>query len=398
MIKSVSIKNFKSHKDSTILLTSGVNSIFGDSDSGKSAIIKALYWCINNQPSGDSFINNPKIPTIVAIELNNGTIIEREKSKSNNKYTIINGEDRQEFKSFNQGVPDEIKNLLKIKQFNFQSQFDDHFLLSNSSGEVAKFFNDVIDLDIIDTTFENILKDDSRVKTEIKRLKNDLEEINKKEMCFEWIDSADNELIQIEKIDNKILTIEPKISTIKSNIFQIKISEAKLLQYKDLEKIELKIREIDAFTKKLSMITPKITSLKNKIREIKELEKEKQKYKNLNVIEQDIKKILDLTDKITPIKKDIKAIKEIVNEISKIESKKKYLNIDNIEKEYGLIAKLNTSVIKVKGEKQKLLSVITKIKESEIEISRIISKIKVAEDKILKLLPEICPLCGSKTK
>ena len=85
MIKSVSIKNFKSHKDSTILLTSGVNSIFGDSDSGKSAIIKALYWCINNQPSGDSFINNPKIPTIVAIELNNGTIIERERVREKDR-------------------------------------------------------------------------------------------------------------------------------------------------------------------------------------------------------------------------------------------------------------------------------------------------------------------------
>lgn len=398
MFKSLTIKNFKSHKDSKILLTSGVNSIFGDSDSGKSAIMKALYWCIHNQPSGDSFINNPKIPTIVAIELDNGVIIEREKYKSVNKYAIINGKDRQEFKSFNQGVPNEVKELLKFKSFNFQLQFDDHFLLSNNSGEVARFFNDVIDLDVIDSTFENILKDDFRIKAEIKRLKNTLEEINKESECFEWIDSADDELSKIEKIDNKISIIEPKISFIESKIEEIKETEIKFLKYKNLQEMEMDMVGISILTEKIPLIKSKAISLKNKITEIKEIEINLSKYKKLSLMEKDILEISNISEKIIPIKKNLTLIKNIISEIKRIENIKSSLNLDDIEREYNVVVKLNQSVINARINQFSLLSIINKIKDSELELSKIKSKIKNLETKFCEIMPDICPLCGNEAK
>lgn len=397
MIKSIRIKNFKSHKDSKILLKGGVNSIFGDSDSGKSAIMKALYWCIYNQPSGDSFINNPKISTIVSVELDNEIIIEREKGKGVNKYTIINGKDKQEFKSFNQGVPDEVKNLLKFKSFNFQLQFDDHFLLSNNSSEVAKFFNDVIDLDIIDSTFENILKDDFRIKAEIKRLKNSLEEINKESECFEWIDSADNELAGIEKIDGEISTIESNISHIYPKIEEIKESEIKLLKYKKLQQMDTDMVGISILTEKLPLIKSKILSLKNKIEETKELEKTLIKYKKISLMEKDISEILSISEKISPIKKSLILIKNITSEIKKVENTKSLFNIEKIEEEYSVISNLNQNVNNIDHNKYLLFSIVNKIKDSELEISKMNSKIKILENKFSEIMPDICPLCGNET-
>jgi len=55
MIKQLTIKNFQSHKKTKLEFSDGVNIIIGQSDSGKTAIIRALNWVVNNKPSGDSF-------------------------------------------------------------------------------------------------------------------------------------------------------------------------------------------------------------------------------------------------------------------------------------------------------------------------------------------------------
>ena len=48
MIKSLHIQNFQSHKKTTLKFHKGINVVIGQSDSGKSAIIRALNWTINN--------------------------------------------------------------------------------------------------------------------------------------------------------------------------------------------------------------------------------------------------------------------------------------------------------------------------------------------------------------
>ena len=53
MIQSLHIKNLQSHKDSHLDFCEGVNVIVGPSDSGKSAILRALRWIVKNRPQGD---------------------------------------------------------------------------------------------------------------------------------------------------------------------------------------------------------------------------------------------------------------------------------------------------------------------------------------------------------
>jgi len=47
MINSLTIQNFQSHKNTTLEFDNGINIIIGQSDSGKTAIIRALNWVIN---------------------------------------------------------------------------------------------------------------------------------------------------------------------------------------------------------------------------------------------------------------------------------------------------------------------------------------------------------------
>jgi exonuclease SbcC len=58
MIDSLSIQNFQSHEKTELEFDEGINIIIGQSDSGKSAILRALNWVVNNKPNGEAFKSN----------------------------------------------------------------------------------------------------------------------------------------------------------------------------------------------------------------------------------------------------------------------------------------------------------------------------------------------------
>ena len=57
MIKTVELKNFMSHRHTTIELSGGLNVLIGQNNSGKSAIIAALQILCRNQ-SGDFMVRH----------------------------------------------------------------------------------------------------------------------------------------------------------------------------------------------------------------------------------------------------------------------------------------------------------------------------------------------------
>ena len=125
MIKKLDIHNFQSHQKTSLEFHHGVNTIIGSSDSGKSAIIRALNWVINNRPTGDSIIQYGQESAKVSITLDPGQVIARGKSKATNYYTISSGtEKKQEFKAIKTDVPDEVGKVLKYNELNLQYQMD----------------------------------------------------------------------------------------------------------------------------------------------------------------------------------------------------------------------------------------------------------------------------------
>jgi exonuclease SbcC len=146
MIKTLHIANFQSHKDTLIEFDPGVNIIVGASDSGKTAIIRALRWLITNRPSGDAFRSMWGGDTSVMMDN-----ITRVKGKNKNGYTY----DENEYQAAGADVPESVAQALNFSDLSWQGQMDSPFLLSASSGEVARALNEVADLDKIDSTLSN---------------------------------------------------------------------------------------------------------------------------------------------------------------------------------------------------------------------------------------------------
>jgi len=156
MIKSLELHNFQSHKRSSLEFDPGVNVIIGPSDSGKTAVIRALRWLVWNRPLGDAMRSTWGGSTHVRITTEEG-IVTRLKNNTEQGYVLKIGDKvKSHFNAVRTDVPKEISDILNLNEINLQQQLDSPFLLTDSSGEVAKHFNKVAHLDQIDSGLKNV--------------------------------------------------------------------------------------------------------------------------------------------------------------------------------------------------------------------------------------------------
>ena len=112
-LQRLTIENFQSHEFTQIDFSPGFNVIVGQSDQGKSALIRALKWLIYNEPRGVDFIRVGATRSSVTILLTDGTQITRERTPSRNRYyLLIPGQEENIFEGFGSRVPQEIQDAL----------------------------------------------------------------------------------------------------------------------------------------------------------------------------------------------------------------------------------------------------------------------------------------------
>lgn len=155
MIQSIFLRNFQAHRRTKLEFAPGVNAIAGASDQGKSSIIRALRWVVENRPLGDSFRSNfaGEQDTEVTVETTDGEIVTRTKGPKTNLY-VVNGKELLPDKS----VPEDALAALRLGSVNFQHQMDAPFLLSLGSSKLSQYLNEVAGLDAIDRATSNIRK------------------------------------------------------------------------------------------------------------------------------------------------------------------------------------------------------------------------------------------------
>lgn len=199
MIKSIVLNNFLSHKKTKLDFSDGVNIICGPTDSGKSAIIRALRWVITNRPTGDSFRSSWGGDTEVSIVTDKSEII-RAKTDKGNFYQL----DKLEFKAFKADVPEEIKKALNLDATNLQTQFESHFLLSKSAGEVATHFNKVAHLDKIDVGLQNIQRWLRKLQQDIIYNEAQVEELTEQLSEYDDLKVIEKLVTRLELLDKEV--------------------------------------------------------------------------------------------------------------------------------------------------------------------------------------------------
>jgi len=351
MLKSLQIQNYQSHKNTQLEFDPGVNAIIGATDSGKSVILRSLNWIFNNRPSGDAFRSTWGGDTVVDIEMEE-EIISREKGKEN-LYTISSqGKQPKEFKAMGQSVPDEIQLLLNIKSINCQFQHDSIFLLSQSPGEIARYLNEIVNLDKIDIALKNIAK---QLRGETQNLKQGtfhLSELNEQIQQYDWVNQADGNLIVLENLEKEINRGQKEVYTLK-----ILIEEVSNIN-REKEQTEI-ILDAENFLEKQFIVETEISKIRLSKENLIFL------YKELEKIDSHLCSARILAD----LQPDLNFLLTLDNEIM-IESNQ-YFKLEDISKE---------------------------IEDIETQQKELQIKLKKQEEEFHKLMPSICPLCGHEVK
>lgn len=267
MIITLSIANFLSHKKSQLDFSPGVNVIVGPTDSGKSAIIKALKWVITNRPMGDGMRSSWGGETFVEVIVDDFAIA-RAKEDNINSYLI----DESRFNAIKGDVPEEIVKALNLTEINLQTQFDSHFLLSKSSGEVAQYFNKAAHLDRIDTALQNIQKWTRDVSKKLEYNTQALTTSQERLEDFDCLGSIEESLIILEEKQNASNSLEKDRIALVKICNDIVYIDHQLEEYSFLTELEESVNSLLGLITRKKEISNSIILLKGTIRKANDID------------------------------------------------------------------------------------------------------------------------------
>ncbi len=338
MIESLSITNFQSHRDSKFNFDSGVNVIVGPSDGGKSAVVRALGWPINNKPSGDSFRNWDDDNTIV--ELNTGdTDIIRGKTKTDgNFYCLVSIKQcRNEiYKAFGQGVPEEIKRVLNIGDINIQSQHDPPFLLSQSPGEVARTLNKIVNLDVIDSSLAHANRRVKASHAELVSKKSVLKITKNKIKDLNWLDQADKDLVRLEAVEADLEVEMNEVFDICATIDHVEANHIETAGFKPLLNLEVDVDIIIVLQTKLEDTENKKDSLVDLTKAILENQYNIEDYDTTLNLKSKVDELISLQNKIAEDWQSKKTLGRLIIDIERDNAQILQIEIESkqLEKEF----------------------------------------------------------------
>lgn len=348
MIESLEIKNFESHAHTILEFHPGINAIVGSSDCGKTSILRSLYWVLQNAGSVSRLSHwikkkdgSLKGEASVGIVLG-GKTLARVRNQDRNGYDI-NG---QELSAIGRDTPEGIVTFLNMSYVNIGKQFDKHFLISETPGEVARKLNEMVKLDIIDSTLSKVESLKRECRKFIVTKAEDIAHSEETIANLAWVDKAEPLIKKCEGIEKKKLKIDSDIGVLTTTIALCNVNTDIVNKFKALGDVPTIFGKVDA------LITKK-EDIKNKISKV-------------NSILESITKNNLVLEKFNKVKK----------------AKRLFTIVDDALEEKG----------KIEGIVQKLKIRIAAIEAANKDYE---ASMKGMEE-VKALMPSVCPLCGNK--
>lgn len=316
----IEITNFQKWKHLSIDFTDGVNCIIAPTDSGKSAIIRAILWVVfnknyknlrrkdkNNEVSASTSVK-------LTIEHENETFIVERYVDNKTSYYKFNDE---VFKALNKKVPDKIQKLFSVSDINVQTQFDPPFLITSTSGDISKLINEMIGLEEMDNMEQHVnsemkacLSEEKNLEAIISNIQYDLSsfvslsdfesDYNKASSLYQKIADNDQELRKIALNVSNIASINSTLSLIRT----------KTQEEECLYSIGAMLKSVQENKEQLDRLRKLTTILSQKNITIPDSSFLDEKYNKLKQVVTTKNTIQKLVDHIAAINKDMKVCSE----------------------------------------------------------------------------------------
>jgi exonuclease SbcC len=407
-IKRLEITNFQSHEFTTIDFVNGLNAIVGESNQGKTSIIRAIRWCFLNSPDGTDFIRNGANEAIVKVFLSNGkTIIRKRDRKKGNFYELIDENGKLDpFSGFGKKIPEKIVKAHGITPvgdgiyFQIAEQTEGPFMMSLKPKQRAEVLGNLEELSRVDRALSEVNSDHTAsnkaknsVEKELKKLKLELE---KKKVEIERLQVKIGTLKELKEGIESILEVNEYMTKQLKRLCDI---QEELIQLKkDIEKADRLITEwpaeADDQVRQFRFLSPIINRLEQLQAELSVL----------HTIPED--KIRAWDGKRKEIDEKVENFRELSRLLQQLETKESEL--EGIDTSYiGRLTELDSVTPDMELTTFRILfNHLEGIKryEEDIEVNKKITKETEAQLKqlILELAAKfhdagICATCGQKT-
>jgi len=393
MITKVEIYNFQSHKKSIMEFVPGTNVIIGASDTGKSAVFRAINWVCSNRPLGDSFRSEWGGDTHVILHTSEGNTIERIRTATKNAY-IING---QVLEAFGHSVPEDVLNILQIDSANIHAQMDPPFLLSSTPGEAAQMLNTAASIDDIDHTIAGLKRSYNQIDIDIKHAKKQHSEVSEQLKKYENLPIIEKKLREVEQQEVYRGEMEESLEDLRR--FTQKGNHINS-QLRDTEYIPIlleKCGEVEKRNTRYQNTLEQVEKLEktiNKARKIQEELKETIHIDNGFVIlkntEETFSKWKSKTEQMAQVRRALNRAREVKTVLSSTRYFKKGSRLlEEAEEVFSNWKEKNY-------QQEQLKQVMNQAVRNKRELDRLKRKVEKLEEEFHELAPEQCPLCGNR--
>jgi DNA repair protein SbcC/Rad50 len=391
MIKSVKIKNFQSHKETSLEFHQGLNGIVGTSDSGKSAILRALHWNRENRPTGEAHISrwakDEKKRLIddcsVTVEPSVGPVTRR-RSSDFNGYEV----DGQTLEAIKTEVPQAVTDAYNFTDVNVQRQLDPPFLLSKSGPEVSRFFNQILKLEKMDQLISAAASKADRTAGELRDIvgvknksakqnkKGKIDDVVEKIEALDWIDEAKVLLSQIGTLEDTINSTEASIRLLQVLVSQIEKAKQDIAKYSEVAGLGDFVEVCQASCDKANKLSLSVYTLSNLRHQIDEAKVLADKSQAVVLTEPLVEACISANKQAIEAERRVNDLQSTVTVITSIEKAKQK-------------ADLVLSVIPELEKSQILQSEIQSTEVKILSLSQARSGVMMAEQSISRLSPAI---------
>jgi len=214
MLTKLIIENIQSHKHTVTNFKSGINAIIGPSGTGKSALVRSIIINLTNQPAQmqSQLIRHGEKGYCITTEDDRNNSITRKKAPGINQY-IVND---NVLEAVNKSVPVDVQDIFNFTEINYSSQLSGAFLFHFTSGEIGKYINSIVDLDIMTNCLSNIEKRKNKESRNIEQLEKELTEKETELERYAGLSDMVKDTKKLKKLDNKKNTIIKLISSLKT--------------------------------------------------------------------------------------------------------------------------------------------------------------------------------------
>ena len=318
-IRKVIIKNFQSHKETEINFDDYVI-IHGATNSGKSAIIRAIKWCLYNEapPEGAELTRFGEKETEVTICFNDGKIITRKRAGKVNEYILYDEAGvATNYTGFGRGPLKEVldfhgmyqANLFgELQSINIVDQQEPPFFLSEGPTARGHLISRLAETLTYESALIMLKKDGGELKRgldtkrlQIETLEKEIDELNYLEQLKDFLDESDKNSAILEANEQFIrnepglsICIQHDIDAYKYNITRAALIENIDVTQQVLQNIENNNNNLSAINRAKGVLSSTIEQWNSHHDTYSNLSDVEEQSNNVSVIDDNIVKLKQL--------------------------------------------------------------------------------------------------------